>query len=380
MNTRTLHTKRRATLPLLMALAAASPALAQIGPTQRCGSEVKPEEVAQAVAQQESGLYVLPSVQDGSLFHVVRVKMHIVRMTNHTGGIAESSIQASFVRANSELAASRIFLIAQDDVDYIDDDNFYLNINTQAEIDALRAVRPQPDMLNIYFTQNLSNESGSLCGISSFTFSTSQGIAMANSCTNGDSVLSHEIGHYFDLFHTHETAFGAECVNESNCETTGDLICDTPADPCLVDFVNLVYRVNAQCQYLGGPMDPCNNVPYTPNTHNTMSYSYSPCLNHFTAQQSVRAEAALLNGRASHIVTSPVVESAIHLDTSAAAGGNGTWPSPINSFTAAVAATSTGGVLAIARAAANEGAMTLNRPMFLYNSGPESGVVRLGAP
>ena len=57
-----------------------------------------------------------------------------------------------------------------------------------------------------------------------------------NDCTaagGNDTTLSHELGHYFDLYHTHETSFGTECPSGSNCQSAGDMVCDTPADPNL---------------------------------------------------------------------------------------------------------------------------------------------------
>ena len=41
--------------------------------------------------------------------------------------------------------------------------------------------------------------------------------------------LAHEWGHVLGLRHTHEEGYGAEW--EGNCDVTGDLRCDTPADP-----------------------------------------------------------------------------------------------------------------------------------------------------
>jgi len=66
------------------------------------------------------------------------------------------------------------------------------------------------------------------------------GIALAvGGSFEGTSVLSHEFGHCLGLFHTH-SGMGcndfvncAEDIDGDNCETCGDLICDTPADPCL---------------------------------------------------------------------------------------------------------------------------------------------------
>lgn len=304
MNIQTRHGKSLLTHAAILAMSA-SPAAAQFGGP--CGLFIKPEEVAQALQQQQAGMYTLPSAHS-TAFCFVRVKVHIVRRADGTGGLGEWEINAALGLANLYLGpASRTFLVPQSDVDYIDDDSFYHDIDTAVEVDALREIRPQASMLNIYFTEHLADENGDLCGVSSFTFSSPQGIAMDNQCVAPvDGRLSHQVGHYFDLFHTHEPTFGFECVNGSNCAVAGDLVCDTPAHPGL-DF---------------GPQLPV------------------------------------------------VFNSSYH----------GSWPAPFDSFNSALAATPTGGALAIARAGANEGPIMLSRKMIIYNSGPETGVVRLGAP
>ncbi len=53
---------------------------------------------------------------------------------------------------------------------------------------------------------------------------------MNNSSAEDGATIAHEMGHYFGLLHTHETANGTELVNGTNCGTAGDLLCDTPAD------------------------------------------------------------------------------------------------------------------------------------------------------
>ncbi len=48
--------------------------------------------------------------------------------------------------------------------------------------------------------------------------------------------LPHQMGHFFGLYHTFEDGFGSEYVDGSNCATSGDLICDTPADITVAIF------------------------------------------------------------------------------------------------------------------------------------------------
>lgn len=83
------------------------------------------------------------------------------------------------------------------------------------------------------------------------------------------NTLAHEFGHVLGLMHTH-TGNGSELVDGSNCDISGDLLCDTPADPGLnagnVDWVT--------CTYIGTATDANGDI-YQPDVENIMSYS--PC-------------------------------------------------------------------------------------------------------
>jgi hypothetical protein len=88
----------------------------------------------------------------------------------------------------------------------------------------------------------------------------------------------HEMGHFFGLPHTFETAGGSELVNESNCATSGDGFCDTEADPHPAGEND-----NEPCSFTYGPQDPNGNY-YTPPVDNIMTY-YKNCRCRFTQQQ-----------------------------------------------------------------------------------------------
>ena len=84
--------------------------------------------------------------------------------------------------------------------------------------------------------------------------------------------FAHELGHFFGLPHTFEGE-GEELVDGSNCETHGDKICDTPADPH-IQFEPP--SINSDCEFIGLQVD-ANGQHYIPQTGNIMSYYGCPC-------------------------------------------------------------------------------------------------------
>ena len=102
-------------------------------------------------------------------------------------------------------------------------------------------------------------------------------------------LFPHEIGHFFGLYHTFETSLGVEFVNESNCASTGDLLCDTPAD------INPA-PVSGSCVWTGTNRDPHNDL-YTPLLGNIMSYHNVSCPLSFTTDQYNRIIYCYLNFR-----------------------------------------------------------------------------------
>jgi len=281
-----------ATLASFLVLAigpAASPALGH--GDGFCGSHVTARDAMIVAARQRAGLYD-PLMPPAGEFETVYVPLtiHVVRRSDGSGGLPEDRVQAAIEDANRHFAGAGIAFCRSGPTNFIDDDFFYEDIETIADIDLLRQTDVVEGTINCYFTEVLPG----LCGISSFTTSPVQGIVMLNDCTataTDSSTFSHEIGHYFDLYHTHEPAFGLECVDGSNCTSAGDLLCDTPADP-LLGFSNV-----SGCEYIGSARDSCNNEPYAPDPANIMSYSPQSCTDIFTPDQYARARATLENFR-----------------------------------------------------------------------------------
>ncbi|MEM9050787.1 MAG: M43 family zinc metalloprotease [Bacteroidota bacterium] len=128
------------------------------------------------------------------------------------------------------------------------------------------------NVINVYYVQTIINEPPA-AGYAYFPGGPDVIVLEKGS---GELTLAHEMGHFFGLYHTFETEFGLEFVNGDNCETTGDFVCDTPAD-------NLG-PVNGDCQYDAYITD-ANGDPYIPHINNIMSYYNDDCIFQFTAGQ-----------------------------------------------------------------------------------------------
>ncbi len=215
------------------------------------------------------------------------IKAHIVRKSDGSGGLTESQLNNAIATMNSYYSNAGLEFFLCDGINYINNSNFYeLESNEESSLTSANNIN---NVINIYFLDKIYNSSGSsLCGYAYYPGGP-ETIMMANGCATNGSTLSHEMGHFFGLFHTHgnnNTATSSnELVNGSNCDNAGDYICDTPADPTL-SYSN----VNTSCEYTGNDRD-ANNDLFDPQTENIMSYSRRSCRTLFTETQYARINA-----------------------------------------------------------------------------------------
>jgi len=91
---------------------------------------------------------------------------------------------------------------------------------------------------------------------------------------------SHEVGHWVGLYHTFQGGCGT-----SNCSTSGDLVCDTPAQG----------TATSGCP---NGKDTCSSTGLDP-IHNYMDYSTDICYTNFTTGQDARADFLMSTYRSS---------------------------------------------------------------------------------
>ncbi len=271
----------------------------QLDTKRECGTVVTDRQKMVELERGSRG-YNLPLAPQLNRPYQIPLTIHIVRQNDGTGGFTLADLGVAMQDLNRLWLPVGMQFYQRGAVDYINNTTHFNVPDNQQARDNLRQVNPVADTINVYFT-NLTG----LCGQSTFTTDPIQGILIANSCAGAGSpsTLAHEIGHYFDLYHTHETGFGTECPNGSNCSSTGDLLCDTPADPGL----NFDTDVTAACVWTGTSTPPtgCGSTNYAPPTRNVMSYSRRTCRDTFVGGQISKALVVLafISNRANLINT-----------------------------------------------------------------------------
>jgi Pregnancy-associated plasma protein-A/Secretion system C-terminal sorting domain len=158
--------------------------------------------------------------------------------------------------------------------------------------------------LNIWLVNQICDGANSCYGGFAY-FSSSHGgpndgvvnlATLFGSSANNSKVHIHEVGHYFNLYHS----FNELTCTNNNCLTDGDLVCDTPPDISTAG----VSCSNAQntCTTDADDANPRNPFRSTASGglgdqgdlyENFMDYSNSSCQNTFTQGQKTRIRAAL---------------------------------------------------------------------------------------
>lgn len=216
-----------------------------------------------------------------------KILFHIVRQTdgtiNNDFNVNENISKAILYMNSKFIDANVQFYVC--DLHYIDDDRFY-NFDISNDQNLIMDTYNQDDAINIYLFNTMYDEiKGDMWGYTYMPFTATQGkniIALRYSTFEELSTITHEMGHFFGLPHTHNDFSNQvdEFVDGSNCQTAGDCFCDTPADPKM-DFAN---DVNEDCEYILNKVDAHGDI-YEPATDLIMSYARHKCRTRFSLEQ-----------------------------------------------------------------------------------------------
>ena len=213
------------------------------------------------------------------LNRTINITVHVVRYSNGETGVVPDSIIQDVAEVNQAFDPIKVsFRIGS--IDTID--NYQLDYIRQAVNEKdITAQYYQPHTINLYLVSQLIDKTNkTTCSYTYYPSAKKDVIFMAKNCLSG-ILLIEQLGHFFNLYHTHETAFGQELADESNCSSAGDLCCDTYAQP------DLSGKVTFDCQYTSSVKDP-NGQFYHPSVKNYMSAAPQSCRCFFSEEQYIR--------------------------------------------------------------------------------------------
>lgn len=225
---------------------------------------------------------------------VFPLRIGFIQHSGDKGDTRQFAISRTIDILNEAFSAANIeFYIAQIDVIYSDLKIGDLSLGAYELYDQFSKEHDLDDMITLYlfdYDGQLCEESGGgvSCGrtggFSYILSNRTSNIVLSKFDLEDYKVVVHEFGHFFGLYHTFERdQFGKELISGANCAKSGDMICDTPADPGPVYEVYVNY---SKCQMVGYK-DLDEQVDYAPLINNYMSY-YKPCFMKsytFTPQQ-----------------------------------------------------------------------------------------------
>lgn len=235
----------------------------------------------------------------------IPVKVWIIRNATGGGGTSRQAVYNALEIVNDQYASSEMEFFQMGDFEFINS-ALYAVTNSVTEAPGLHADFHKDNVLNLYVVPALVNGTGGALFGLAFPPPGAAAAFITSAALGNGSTLAHEFGHVFSLIHTFGTGGGGcpgsvtpatnELVDGSNCSTTGDRVCDTPADPgfgtvtagggCAAGQVNL-----GSCTYIGTLTD-ANGALYAPDPTNIMSM-FTTCRNQLSAGQLARAESSL---------------------------------------------------------------------------------------
>lgn len=238
--------------------------------------------------------------------HQIGIKAIIVHPTNETQtNFSTSDVSDLVNHANTYFKNIGItFYLIKGEATHVFSDEF-ANFKTIDE----QKIRNEYDItsgINVYFFKSISDEKGNflngtaplptLAQNSNRIFLSYLDKNPSDFETLKNKVFLHELGHYFGLLHTFQDSNNENIAKRElvlrdissggNCHITGDLICDTQADP----FERLASVSSYDCtEKLPSNLVDALGYTYSPPIDNIMSY-HIRCGNTFSPQQYQRMQ------------------------------------------------------------------------------------------
>ena len=220
----------------------------------------------------------------------LRVYVHVIRNASGNGGYTYDEVVDAVEVLDNDFNPHGIYFAWDGCIDYIDDNSFY-----NSTTNGIFNVNNNYDGIDMYlFPVTHPSTGGRANGVGNSSEFWVAGTWPGAGPTALNRVISHEMGHVLFLWHTHhgcESGGIWELTDGSNCDTAGDFVCDTPADP------HMSFNVDANCEWTGQNSFFCNPPEplsaYNPDESVIMAYTDPNCMSYFTTGQGNRMQESI---------------------------------------------------------------------------------------
>lgn len=249
------------------------------GQTYPCGTKVSPTQVALESTIIKATNDTIKSLEQ--LNKTFSLSIFVVNESNGSTGLTSNAVSKAISFANQLFIEAGISF---EQCEYFRIPNYQYNFIQQLYTEkTLLDMFPRPNRISVFIGSTiLDKDSREVCGYTYFPADNKDVIMLSKHCLDIDpTLLAHELLHLFNLYETHEVAYGKELADGSNANSTGDLCKDTPADP------NIFQLVDEKCNYTAELKD-ANGKFYSPSVRNVMSFSRGECRCSLTIEQKNR--------------------------------------------------------------------------------------------
>lgn len=265
----------------------------------------------------------------------VPVKFHLIADDNGNGRINENKVYEQLCKLNEGFEPYDIQFFIHEGFNYFNSSVAY-NTPASGGGEFQLQARKKIGMVNIFIPQNANTGGTSLGTTLGYYSPFGDWIVMRKEQISGfNTTLLHEMGHFLSLPHTHRgwdnevyeigvhgnpapsiapgnvpTENEARTGSCKNCQSAGDLFCDTPPD------YNFGFGSNG-CSYGAGTQDPCGDV-VDPDESLYMSYFLDGCQSTFSPEQVAAMTADLVMRRNNGTINQGFMPSSTEKITEAA--------------------------------------------------------------
>ena len=239
------------------------------------------DEILFSKLETDQWLQEYDSRDDSLLF--VYVAWHVIHASNNAGNLTDAQIAYQIQVMNYDFQIHNITFIL-DTIDRTANDTWFEGWDPEnggMDAQGMQALNYDPyHYLNIYSAELAGGGGFVTCGYTWWPTNYSeghyrQGISIDYRCiaggSYGDDTATHEIGHYFGLYHTFQT----------DCSAPDDAVADTPRN-----HSDYLHGCNSN-------QDSCPDDPGNDPVSNYMNYSSVGCTNNFSLGQKERMDAII---------------------------------------------------------------------------------------